>query len=195
MEEGPEPQELMENVEQRQEDAEHKEHSGAKAAAHRSRCAITASILAVAAAIGSLMSGHAANEAILRQSAATDQWAYYQAVSTKGHMYEASKSIVEALTAGDEAATKRASAAIAAMDKSAKKYDDQKGDIKKEAQKCSDESNSKFGEHQKLSYAVACFQIGIVLASVSILITGGWLFYGSLGMGGAGLIFMVLAFM
>ena len=46
---------------------------------------------------GSLLSGHAANQAILEQSQATDQWAYFQAKSTKQHIYEADKSVVAAL--------------------------------------------------------------------------------------------------
>jgi hypothetical protein len=194
MEEGPEPQELMEEVEHRKEEAEERGHEGApKVVAHRTRCAITASILAVAAAIGSLLSGHAANEAILKQSAATDRWAYFQSVSTKGHMYEASKSVVEALAPKDQAGSERVAAAIAAMDKAANKYEKLKDGIQAEAQKLSDESDKRFEEHQKVSYGVACFQIGIVLASVSILVSGEWLFFGSLGLGVIGLVFVVLA--
>jgi len=195
MEEGPEPQELMEDVEHRHEEAEHEGGGKSKLAAHRTRCAITASVFAVAAAIGSLLSGHAANEAILKQSEATDQWAFYQAVSTKGHMYETTKAIVEALAPNEPAAAKKAAAAVAAMDKSAQKYDKQKDGIKKAAEKCSEESTTKFEVHQKMSYGVACFQIGIVLASVAILVTEEWLFFGSLAMGCAGLVFIVLAFL
>ncbi|HEY9774469.1 MAG TPA: DUF4337 domain-containing protein [Planktothrix sp.] len=193
MEEGPEPQELMENVEHRKEEVEERGHGegSPRVVAHRTRCAITASVLAVAAAIGSLLSGHAANEAILKQSSATDQWSYYQAVSTKSHMFEASKSIVDAL-APKEGGEKIA-AALATMQKSADKYEKQKDDIKAEATKLGDESNKSFEEHQRISYGVACFQIGIVLASVSILLTGEWLFFGSVGMGLIGLLFVVFA--
>ncbi len=80
------------------------------------------------------------------------------------------------------------------MDKSSHKYDKQKEKVKVEAQKLSDESNAKFAEHQQFSYGVACFQIGIVLASVSILVAGSWLFFGSVGMGAVGLLFCILAF-
>ena len=52
--------------------------------------AVTAAVLAVLAAIGSLLSGHAVNQAILEQTKATDQWAYYQTKSTKGHVYHKS---------------------------------------------------------------------------------------------------------
>ena len=39
--------------------------------------AITAAVLAVLAAIGSLLSGYTVSQAILKQTQATDQWAYY----------------------------------------------------------------------------------------------------------------------
>jgi len=41
--------------------------------------AVSSACFAVIAAIASLKSGHSANEALLKQSRATDQWAYYQA--------------------------------------------------------------------------------------------------------------------
>ena len=42
--------------------------------------AVSSACFAVIAAIASLKSGRCANEALLRQSKATDQWAYYQAI-------------------------------------------------------------------------------------------------------------------
>jgi len=41
--------------------------------------ALTAAILAVFAAINALLAGHYANEAMIEQLKASDQWAYYQA--------------------------------------------------------------------------------------------------------------------
>jgi hypothetical protein len=194
-EEGPEPQELLEDVEKRKEEAEEGGHGegSPRLVAHRMRCAMAASVLAVAAAVGSLLSGHAANEAILKQSEATDQWAYYQSVSTKGHMYETGKTIVEALAPADGPGAKRVEAAEKEMDKSMKKYEQKKDEIQKEAKGLGDESTAKFVEHQKFSYGVACFQIGIVLASVSILVAVEWLFHCSMAMGAIGVIFTILA--
>ena len=60
--------------------------------------AITAAVLAVLAACGSLLSGNAVNEAILGQTKATDQWAYYQAKSTKAQLYEVGGKLIQALS-------------------------------------------------------------------------------------------------
>jgi hypothetical protein len=102
MEEGPEPQEFLEHVEhslheKHEGHGEEHEEGGSGAKNKHMRSAITAAILAVAAALGSLLSGHAANEAILLQTKASDQWTYYQAKSTKSHLYEVNKTLVEAL--------------------------------------------------------------------------------------------------
>src|SRR5437868_1799952 len=94
METGPEPQELLENVEHNRHRLEHDEHVDRHFV---NKCAITASIMAVLAACGSLLSGHAVNEAIIKQSQATDQWAFYQAKSTKEHLFEGDGFVVASL--------------------------------------------------------------------------------------------------
>src|SRR5262249_41617425 len=48
-----------------------------------SKVAVSSPLLAVAAAISALLAGHHANEAILEQMRATDQWSYYQAKGIK----------------------------------------------------------------------------------------------------------------
>ena len=68
MEEGPEPQEWVEKA------AEEGHHGPAHATEGRTMAsAITAAVLAVLAAAGSLLSGHAANEAILAQTRAAER--------------------------------------------------------------------------------------------------------------------------
>src|SRR5262245_54886740 len=101
MEEGPEPQEWVE----RAAEEHHHDHAAAHPDGHAPEgatpvpraSAVTAAVLAVLAAIGSLLSGHAANQAILAQSKATDQWAYFQAKSTKGHLYEVAGDLIRVL--------------------------------------------------------------------------------------------------
>ena len=72
--------------------------------------AITAAVLAVMAAMASLLSGHAVNQAILAQTRATDQWSYYQAKSTKQQLYEVGGKLIEALAPAQAAAAGTADA-------------------------------------------------------------------------------------
>lgn len=204
MEEGPEPQELMEHVEhnldEKEEHAE-KEKSGDHKSKHM-RSAITAAVLAVFAALGSLLSGHAANEAILLQSRASDQWSYFQAKSTKGHMYEVNRDLVEALAkimlaegsakgGGKEQPLKDLSSQV---DAKVKGYEKDKKEIEEKANDLEKESGHEFAAHQMYSFAVACFQIGIVLASVSILVENVALYSSSVVAGAIGLGLLILGY-
>src|SRR5664280_2289178 len=50
--------------------------------------ALSTAIIAVFAALCSLMAGHHANEALIEQIQASDQWAYYQAKGIKSTVLE-----------------------------------------------------------------------------------------------------------
>jgi hypothetical protein len=186
VEEGPEPQEFLEHVEHSIEEKHEGKHM---------RPAITAAILAVLAALGSLLSGHAANDAILVRSKASDQWSYYQAKSTKGHLYEVNKNLVEALTQAQSTIkatalvdlTKSIDAKMLTYQKEQKVIEDKALDLEKE-------SEHAFAAHQMYSFAVACFQICIVLASISILADSALLYQASIAGGVIGTVLMIYGY-
>jgi hypothetical protein len=197
MEEGPEPQEFLEHVEhslheKHEEHGEGHDEGGSGAKNKHMRSAITAAILAVFAALGSLLSGHAANEAILLQTKASDQWTYYQAKSTKSHLYEVNKTLIEALiqSKGDSKSAANLEELTKRIDGKMKGYEKEKSEIEEKATDLEKESSHEFAEHQMYSFAVACFQICIVLASVSILVDSSALYLSSVigGVIGVGLL-------
>jgi hypothetical protein len=212
MEEGPEPQELMEQVEENL----HKKHEASEpeekegGSSHRSkhmRSAITAAVLAVLAAIGSLLSGHAANEAILLQTKASNQWSYYQAKSTKAHLYEVNKTLMQAfmhIVASNNNNKQSAqpkpgehdplSDLSAQADAKMKGYEKEKAEIENKATELEKESAHAFGAHQMYSFGVACFQIGIVLASVSILVESGLMYGLSITSGVIGVVLLIMGY-
>jgi hypothetical protein len=196
-EEGVEANELLEQAEHHQHALEHG-HAGHDDGGKKQftmKSAITASVLAVCAALGSLLSGHSANEAILKQSQASDKWAYYQAKSTKSHIFEGSKAVVEAI-ASEEGKSETAGVikSIKSFDEKIKKYERDKDEIQKEAAATEKESSELFDKHHNYSFGVACFQIGIVLASVGILVTSRFLFFGAIGAGVLGMFCLVYGF-
>lgn len=210
MEEGPEPQELMdqvgESVESKQgEGGEEKETtSGRRHSANHMRSAITAAVLAVCAAIGSLLSGHAANDAILLQSKASDQWSYYQAKSTKGHLYEINKSLIEAFmqieqadkgTSGSADAKKPLKDLTSQIENKMKGYDKDKKEVEDKAKDLEKESEHAFAQHEMYSFGVACFQIGIVMASVSILVESAPLYMMSIAGGVLGVALLIFGYL
>src|SRR5213079_2223997 len=63
--------------------------------------ALSTAILAVLAAIAGLLSGSHANEAMMDQIKASDQWSYYQAKSIKAAVLDAKISLTASPTAQD----------------------------------------------------------------------------------------------
>lgn len=70
----------------------HHEEASEERAEHGPRwvswCAVISAVLAVAAAVAGLYSGHFANEAMLERIQASDQWGYYQAKGVKAAISE-----------------------------------------------------------------------------------------------------------
>ena len=186
MEEGLEPHEVIERtVEQHHHKHEHS-HARAEHGGAMTISAITAAVLAVLAALGSLLSGHAANQAILKQSEASDQWAYFQSKSTKGHLYEVGREIVTAL------ATKpgETKPSLNRFEQQMSRYGQEKEEIRANAEELQKESKHEFLQHHYYSLAVASFQVGIVLASISILVRHRAIWWLSLLGGLIGILFL-----
>ena len=190
MEEGPEPHEGIERM------VEHHHHEQGKPAegSHAGTMlpAITAAVLAVCAAVGSLLSGHAANEAILGQARASDQWALYQARSTKGHLYEANQDLLATLASLQGAKTDQVQEKLDEFRAKVKKYEAEKAETMTEARKEEAESRHEFIKHQHFSLGVAAFQIGIVLASISILVRNRVLYGLGVLAGAVGMLFLLI---
>jgi hypothetical protein len=191
VEEGPEPHEWLEkSAEHHLHEHEHGGHDDASAKRATTLSATTAAVLAVCAAIASLFSGHAANEAILQNTQAADHWAYYQSTSTKGHLHQVGADIVRALSPkGSESGT---SAVLQQFDEQVKKYEDKKKELEEQAKEADAHTKHEFGKHFHYSLGVAAFQVGIVLASISIMIRYRALWVGSLVAGAIGMLFVLV---
>jgi hypothetical protein len=200
MEEGPEPQEWVERAaEEHHHDHSHAHsdgHAHEEAMAGPRASAVTAAVLAVLAAIGSLFSGHAANQAILAQTRATDQWAYFQAKGTKAHLYEIAGDLVKALSPpAVKSDDGPASAALKRFSADEARYTREKDEIRLAAEQLESESREELHKHHRFATGVAMLQVGIVLASVSILVRSRALYVLSLLAGAAGLGFFLLGFL
>ena len=188
-EEGIETQELKEKLEEIQE----REGRGAEGARWTMWLSMSTALIAVLAAIAALKSGSYANDAtlqkndaVLHQSKADDAWSYYQAKSTKGHIYEVGREIVTVLaaTASD------AKASLDRFDQQRSKYIEEKEPIKTKAEKLEKESRHEFEQHHYYSLGIASFQVGIVLASISILVRNRASWWLSLVAGLLGIMFL-----
>lgn len=129
--------------------------------------AIIAALLAVAAAVSALFAGHMANEALLEQIQASNQWSYYQAKGIKASIAE--------IKEGD------ASEKVA-------KYKEQQEEISRKAQEKEHESRNHLVRHESLAAAVTFFQIAIAITAIAVLTRKKSFFFGSIGLGLMGLL-------
>jgi hypothetical protein len=144
--------------------------------------AVSTAIFAAIAAIASLLAGSHVNEAMIAQMESSDQYAFYQAKSIKGHIIESEASLLEELGKGESAAN---------IKKKAEKYDTEKESIKEEAKHFKEKSEHHLHVHERLAGAVTLCQIAIALAAISALTKRKPFWFISLGFGLIGAGFMV----
>jgi hypothetical protein len=154
------------------------EHSGA---AWISWVALSTAILAVLAAIAGLLSGKHANEAMMNQIEASDQWGYYQAKSIKASVLDAKMSLATTPDESDQSKRDR--------------YEKEQEEIKSEAEHKEAAAKSHFHKHEVFAGGVTMFQIAIAIAAISALTRKPRFWIVSLVFGVVGCAFLILAAM
>jgi Domain of unknown function (DUF4337) len=154
--------------------------------------ALTTAILAAFAAVAALKAGATVNEALLLkteatrlQSEASDQWAYYQAKGIKAATQETSRTSWLAMDKEPPAEYAEA----------AKKYKEEQEKIQEKAKEKEKERDAKSSEadhllhlHHGFANAVALFQVSIALGAVAALTRNRLVWFGSMGIGLAGIL-------
>jgi hypothetical protein len=143
--------------------------------------ALSTAILAVLAAIAGLLSGMHANEAMMSQIQASDQWGYYQAKSIKAAILEAKTTLASEATDRDK--------------EKAAQYQEEQVEIKREAEHKQEEAKANFHKHEVFARSVTMFQIAIAIAAISALTKRRRFWFVSLVFGLAGVVFLTLGLM
>ena len=124
-------------------------------------CAMMAALYAVMAAISGLVASSYANDAMMEQIQASDQWGYYQAKGIKRLIVESESKILKS--------TPQDAAAVDAANKRSDKYRDEEDKIKEKAEKLSEESHHHMEMHEIVARSVTCFQVAIAMIGIVIL--------------------------
>jgi len=157
---------LHETIEEKVEEAvEKKERRGSMA------IAISTALMAVFAALSSLLAGHHADEAVIEQIRASDQWAFFQAKGIKDEILSLSNI--------PEKAARSA------------KYKSEQAEIQQKAKESEEASHAHLEHHSVLARAVTLFQISIAVSAIAILTRKRMLWFVSLGISCVGLFFFV----
>ena len=159
------------------------------------KIALMTAVLATVGALISYQSGSAQTEAmflknqsILKQAEASDQWAFYQAKSVKGHIAEAAAEL--ATSPGVKASF------IVQKEKEEKEKVEVQAEAKKlqaESRKLGEESEAKLRPHERLALALTFIQIAVALAAITVLTRRAWLLWGAVGSAAVGIIAAVSA--
>ena len=131
------------------------------------------------AAIASLLSGEHANEAMMSQIEAADQWSYYQSKSIKAAVLDAKTAFTGASDGEDQSKRVR--------------YEKEQEEIKSEAEQKQAAAKSYFHKHEVFARGVTMFQIAIAIAAISALTRKRSFWVVSLVFGVFGCAFLVLA--
>jgi Domain of unknown function (DUF4337) len=165
-------------LEQVQEHIEHHAHGHAEeGGGFVSGIALSTAILAAFAAVVSLLAGDHANEAMISQMKASDQWAYYQAKGIKANVLTMK---TELLAAEGQKVSEKDQEKI-------KKYGEEQEEIKKDATEKQEEAERHLTKHKILAPAVTMFQIAIAIGAISALTKKKVFWYVSLLFGVIGL--------
>jgi hypothetical protein len=157
--------------------------------------AIFTAVLATIGAVISYLGGHTQNEAlyykndaVLKKAEASDQWNFYQAKSTKGHVLE-----LALLLAPQERQE--------FYKKELQRYDAEKKAIRvkaegyeEEAKKANEMSEHALHPHHRLAQSMTLVQIAIALASITVLTKKRWLLTLAAAAAAGGMALWVLAY-
>jgi hypothetical protein len=157
---------LHETIEERVEEAvEKKERQSSM------YIAISTALMAVFAALASLMAGHHSDEAILEQLHASDQYAYYEAKGIKAEI--------------------RALVPTPGADTTIARYKKEQAGILKEADQAKADSREHLTRHSVLARAVTMFQISIAISAIAILTRRKRLWWISICISGVGMFYFI----
>ena len=158
--------------------------------------ALTTTILAVCAAIGSLKGGSYSTRTQLLTTQESDKWSYYQAKSIKQHLYEMKREIfqVQLVNNPSPEAKDKITGMLKGFDENIAKYDKEKEDIRKKAEDLSKEQEDLKRHGGNFGLAVMFFQIAIMLSAIGSLLKQKYAWVIGLCMGAVGLVYFANGF-
>jgi len=143
--------------------------------------ALSSALLAAFAAVTALLAGHHANESMLEQLKASDQWAYYQSKGIKSNVLATKLDLLKAMghrpSKGDE--------------EKLAEYKKEQEEISKEASELQESSHAHLKHHVILARGVTMFQVAIAIGAIAVLTRKKPFWHFSMVLGAVGVVFFV----
>ena len=180
--------EVNEQIQQLQEqvhEVAHEIHKQQEKQSHEShwigQVAVSTGIFAGLAAIAAMQGNFLAEEGMINQIKAADNWAWYQAKSTKSQIQQSSQAVLQSM----------GKPIPASLAEKADQLDQDQKTLRQKAERLQAESESNFASYELFVYCVAALQVAISLASLATLMKIPKLWYMSLGLAVLGVGFMI----
>ncbi len=144
--------------------------------------ALTTVIFAVCATLSTLKGGGFSTRSVISQAQASDQWAYYQAKSLKGYVYDLQKDKLELELKAIKTKLSRYVVSdyekkIEAYAEKIEKYDKEKEEIKKKAEELEAKREEARKHSSAFGLAAMFLQIAILLSSIAALMKQKYFWY------------------
>ena len=185
----------MAEVHETLEQAEHAEH----ASHHNKGIALLISILALCLAFGETLGKSSQTTAITLNVKANDLWAFYQAKTIRMYVIQTAVATmtIEASRTTDQAVKDAQTKQIDTWKKEAARLDDEPGkdgrkQLMQQARDAEEQRDVQLAKYHSFEISSAAFQIGIVLASATIITSMMVLAWLAGGLGIVGLGFMAI---
>ncbi len=159
--------------------------------------ALTTAIIAVFLSISSILGGNANDDIMINRGLANNQWAYFQAKSTKQALYEVNRKMFETQLADPalaESYKKEIQKKLDDFDKKIEKYEVEKNEIKATAEKHEKLSDAASEVENMYDYAEGFYQVSIVLAAVALIGKRRELWLFSCALGATAMVITIYAF-
>jgi cation transport ATPase len=155
--------------------------------------ALTTTILAVCAAISSLKASSYSTRVQIHTTKEANHWAYYQSKSIKEHSFQLNRDILNyarLLSSPNPQVQQFLAAKIKDYEKEINRYDQEKKQIKTEAETLIKEQEELKKHNAAFALAVMLLQIGIMMSAVAALIKRKMMWVAGLVLSAVGLVYM-----
>ena len=143
--------------------------------------ALSTAIMAVLAALTTLYMGKFSSRAIMAQGQESDQWAYYQAKSIKGHTFEVNLKTLELQYLTQRGLPPETAAeyrkVLSKYGEEIKRYEGEKKEIKAKAEQIAKNKLKAQEMGGNFAYALIFLQIALMLSSIASLTKRKYLWY------------------
>lgn len=162
------------------------------------RIALFVAVVATFMALCNVKDGNVVQAMQQSQAKAVDQWAYYQSKSSKQHLAENTADTLQAMLdlspAIEPGARARMEARIARQQAAAHKEDQEKAQVRAEAEQAAKDYDAMNVHDDQFDLAEACLSVAVALAGVTALTRKRWLFALAGGFGAVGFLYGLAGF-